>query len=544
MKSSTDHIATEALPDLSSRLSRFAPRRFSRRGVIATLAVCVILLLPTLFYSLDADISLFFTGARKLLHGGLYYRDVVDVKPPLIYYIYAAAIALFGDDQISIRLLDLILQSATCALIFTLIRRAAADDLWGAIASICYAVLYASGAGSGTIQSESYLPLISAGMLHLLLARGTAARAVAIGLLAGVAMLLKATFGALLAVAVIAEIATLLPPWRRALRDAILMACGTAAIIAIFFLYLKLSGTYGSFQLVQRFTSGYARLGWEHPGELFKAGTIALLYYFGNFYTLLMMAATGIGIYRSAFPATDGEGGTRLLQCATLGFLGMIGTIAIEGKFAPYQFSRIHAFAAVLAGFGLVAILRSVGTRREHGVYTWLAAAIIVPLTLLLSPLPRYIWFAGISVRQEMANLRDATREHRGENIANVAEAEAVGRFILNARARGDGVFVAANACGLVYYAAHALPERPLYFFAAFVSPFSPGEWKDSIRADLLASPPRFLVLQSNDSIPGVTGSPLSSAQALRALPGIDSLLNARYDPGLITPIFEVYLRR
>ncbi|MEP7217706.1 MAG: glycosyltransferase family 39 protein [Bacteroidota bacterium] len=544
MKSSIDHITTQAMRESSPPTPRFATQRFSRRGTIATLAICVILLLPTLFYSLDADISLFFIGARKILNGGLYYRDVVDVKPPLIYYIYAAAIALFGDDQISIRLLDLILQGTTCALIFALIRRAATDDLWGAAAAVGYAVIYTSGAGSGTIQAESYLPLLSVGMLHLLLARETIIRPIAIGILAGVAVLLKATFGALLAVAVLAEIVTLAHPWRRMLRDTILMACGTAFVIALFFLYLQLSGTYGSFQLVQRFTSGYARLGWEHPGEILRGGTTALLYYFGNFYTLLMMAATGIGIYRSAFPAASAGRGTQLLQCATLGFLGMIGTIAIEGKFAPYQFGRIHGFAAVLAGFGLVGILRSATARHHHGPYTRLAAVIILPLALLFSPLPRYLWFAGISVRQELANLRDGTAEHRGENIPTVAEAGITGRFILNAWRDGDQVFAAANACGMVYYTARTLPEHPLYFFAAFVSPFAPMQWKDSIRADLLGSPPRFLVLQINDSIPGVTGSPLSSAQTLRALPGIDSLLNVRYDLALRGSIFEVYRRR
>jgi 4-amino-4-deoxy-L-arabinose transferase-like glycosyltransferase len=61
------------------------------------LLLCVIVRIPTLLHPiLDIDESQYGDFAVKLLQGGIPYLDAVGEKPPLLYYFYAAAFAMFG----------------------------------------------------------------------------------------------------------------------------------------------------------------------------------------------------------------------------------------------------------------------------------------------------------------------------------------------------------------------------------------------------------------------------------------------------------------
>src|SRR5688500_15649015 len=108
--SETDALHTDT-PEVSS-----GNRRRFLRSLLA-IVPAALLLVPNLGFPLGPDGSIFFVSAQKIVAGAAHYRDIVDVKPPLIYHIYATAILLFGNAEWSIRLLDLFLQIATCWLI-------------------------------------------------------------------------------------------------------------------------------------------------------------------------------------------------------------------------------------------------------------------------------------------------------------------------------------------------------------------------------------------------------------------------------------------
>lgn len=65
--------------------------------VLATFALGLALRLPTFSrVMLSDDEAIYATTADAMARGGLLYRDVVDHKPPLIYYVYRAGFALAG----------------------------------------------------------------------------------------------------------------------------------------------------------------------------------------------------------------------------------------------------------------------------------------------------------------------------------------------------------------------------------------------------------------------------------------------------------------
>lgn len=62
----------------------------------------------SLWYPLGRDQGLFYYAAREwLLRGQLLYRDVWDHKPPVIYFVHMLALAVFGEHQWAIRVVEL-----------------------------------------------------------------------------------------------------------------------------------------------------------------------------------------------------------------------------------------------------------------------------------------------------------------------------------------------------------------------------------------------------------------------------------------------------
>lgn len=94
----------------------------------------------TLFIPLIDDEETFAVIGRILLHGGLPYVDVVDNKPPLLYYWYSLWLGLFGEaNTAALHLVGMAWVALTCYFIF-LIGRRAANAHAGYFAALNYAV--------------------------------------------------------------------------------------------------------------------------------------------------------------------------------------------------------------------------------------------------------------------------------------------------------------------------------------------------------------------------------------------------------------------
>lgn len=61
----------------------------SRAWLLAGLAAVLLRGLPDLRYPMGVDQAIYSIVGQGLLHGQLPYRDLWDIKPPGIYYIYA-----------------------------------------------------------------------------------------------------------------------------------------------------------------------------------------------------------------------------------------------------------------------------------------------------------------------------------------------------------------------------------------------------------------------------------------------------------------------
>ena len=75
---------------------------------MGAIAFVIVLGLPTIIVPLATDQVIYSLGARTILDGGQLYKDFWEIKPPLIFLIYALPSAIAGEHMEAIRVLDLL----------------------------------------------------------------------------------------------------------------------------------------------------------------------------------------------------------------------------------------------------------------------------------------------------------------------------------------------------------------------------------------------------------------------------------------------------
>src|SRR5689334_7668345 len=101
------------------------PEQFER-GVTALGVLAAALLIPSLLYPFARDQGVFAYVGSIILKGGWPYRDVWELKPPGIYYTYAAMLGCTGSTMAGVRTCDLI-----AAVLTALLLRAALEPMIG-----------------------------------------------------------------------------------------------------------------------------------------------------------------------------------------------------------------------------------------------------------------------------------------------------------------------------------------------------------------------------------------------------------------------------
>lgn len=162
--------------------------------LIGILAFSTILRLAFIHEPLNRDEGQYAAIAQNILHGGLPYRDAIEIKPPGAFYLYALAIGLFGATTEAIRLFTALYALLTVIAVYGVARHISGNRA-GLFAALVYGVCSTfpqiEGSSSNT---EVFLVLpLTAGMWFLLKALETRKRAYLCwcGVCAGLAMLVK-----------------------------------------------------------------------------------------------------------------------------------------------------------------------------------------------------------------------------------------------------------------------------------------------------------------------------------------------------------------
>ena len=537
------------------RISREAvderdPNRMkSSRTTWLPILPAALLFLPLLAWPGGPDQSIYLVAGKILAEGGVYYRDVADVKPPAVPFLFAAAQAIFGEGILWVRLLEYVLQLSILFLLsYSLRRIGESPRTVFAVASI-YALLYMSLGPDGTPQPESFVGLLLLPMMFLQVRRRTRGGALSLGLLGGILFLLKFSFAAVIAGAILAEFVLFnADGLRRKIERSLLLTASGGGVILLFFLLLSLTDTFSGWELMSGWIRGRLlhSLAGETPVSLVLRQTG---FYLGYGFTITMLVGTiiaVIGTFRRGEDASGREKSEPVIQWRRLGaihFFFLFASALVELMFVPYQFSRVFIPAALLTGPLAVGVWNR---RRElaQGAYGYGMLTLLLGLALLFSPLPKYlseVW-RGLSWRfSESVSPGDSFNRNadpRWEEVVAIADT-------IRARSTGDReVYAVSDIAAFFYEELHTTPSFGILHGHYLIASFTPEGLEEEFMGYLREKRPEFLILEREDAgAAGIVGA-ASTVDALDGIPGFKGLLAERYDELLRTEFFLLYQRR
>ena len=182
---------------------------------------------------LDCDEAIYAYMGKRINGGAVLYRDLTENKPPLGYWIYAAAVAIGGMNELTIRLMPIPFVLATVGLVWWIGLRLKGP--WTALfAALTYAVVSTDPYVFGnSANMEFMINAFAVGSLALVIAGGDGRRRrgvlIAAGFALGMAALVKqvaALHGAIYAVVL------MLPAWNTEERP---MAARLVDVVALSF---------------------------------------------------------------------------------------------------------------------------------------------------------------------------------------------------------------------------------------------------------------------------------------------------------------------
>jgi 4-amino-4-deoxy-L-arabinose transferase-like glycosyltransferase len=513
-------------------------------ALLLALAAGAALLSPLLTYPFGRDQGVFAAAADVLSGGGVPYRDVWDVKPPGIFYLYWASFTLFGRSMLAPRLLDLIWMLATAGAVWHLGRRLLSAWAGGA-GAFFFLLWYVAGHSFwNTTQPDGFacLPLVlAASAVAATEDRPRSWTAFACGTLVALAILLKFTLAAFLALPILAAI---LPQGhhvsRRAVRAAAcLLGCGIV-LAAVALAMWRAGALHDIIEVLFVWNAEYSRLRVPVPMAADPVGQ-TLRFLAGGSHPLLfpvgLLAVVGT-IDLMARPASG-----RMRWFVPTWALLMMASVWVQGKYYTYHWLPVLPPLCLLAGHGM----RAAGALLRRSASRPAAIALCAVAVLsVLTPLALAYWRSvGWPLRHLAGKVeREAflDRYDRYGDFSLGADRE-VAAFMQGSTLPSDHVFVWGFE-PLIYFLADRPPASRFIYTVPLVTQWSPTEWRAELLRDLADRRPAIIVVTHGDRLPWMTGRLDDSAAQLAEYPELKTLLETSYVPDRRIEDFDIWVLR
>ena len=441
------------------------PRRPDRRRLWTFVLLGIIALVSLgrvihLGFPLERDEGEFGYIAQQLLHGVPVYLSAHTQKLPGAYYVYALFLLLFGQSAVGIHLGFLLVNAATMALIFLVLRKTHGGPA-GCAGALVYGVMALSPALLGSAGHATHLiAFFSVAGLYALLEARERDRVVlylASGLAFGLAFLMKQSgiFYAPLIFVYLVMDAYRLEPSRSAAFPARAGAfvAGAAApmlLTAAYYLAIGQLGTLGywSFQLARQFGEQF---GPAMRLQNFRNNTLQVTV---GFMVVWLAGAVGLGVM-----LRDRSLGAVRYLLAAFG-LAAILSILPGYFFTTHYYVAILPFLAILVGGLLGVVTQARGDRGPSAVGTVaVGAAIVIGLA---SGVVRY----GPFYFGQMPDDAAARIIYAGNPVPESVE---VGRYLREHTSPADSIAVLGSETQIYFYAQRPSASRFVntYFLTA-----------------------------------------------------------------------------
>ncbi len=525
-----------------------------------------LLLVAMLAYPFGYDQSTFsVAGERVARLGAVPYRDFIDTKPPIIFYIYALNYVIFGHHFWSIRAFDLVYMLFTAWYFRRLIMRWSASNVLASIAQFLLVLHYASSGYWMTAQCESFaflptLVLINFAMQSLqagLNKKQLMLLGAGIGLLAQFLFLLKFT---LIAAPIAVGVWMLLSAKKEKTRD-VFMVLGIAVLTFLlssigYVGWMVAIGGYDRMMEALRWLQGYAAI---EP----HWSTNALSLYYQRFpsnyvlafsFTLSLIGFLGLvmalGPERNESVAKPPR--SQFFNLIVLVQLLSLAGVLYEKKFFLYHFGRAFITESIVEALAILAIIPFVVYlwRKIREVPAWIsrtagyAIAILATVAILF-----FSSFSGIASQTLTWLWAKAQHVDVTERIQASIERyypydqKRVAQFLNPRMAPSDQVFLWGNDQGL-YFAMDRLSQTICLTNTPFATTWTPASWKQTLLQQLQHQPPRFIIVEWGDTRDYITDAESDSYHLITRLPSLVDYIEANYKPLATIGHFMIYEKK
>jgi len=537
-------MAQQPSPVTSKDAHRSRPTVLTRCSLLLVFTVGAALLSPLLTYPFGRDQGVFAAAADILARGGVPYRDIWDVKPPGIFYLYSASFSLFGRSVAAPRMLDLIWTLATAISIWSIGRRLL-SPIAGAAGALFFLLRYVAGNSFwNTTQPDGFasLPLVLA-VAALIGAEQRRSNRLALisGALVALAILLKSTLGVFLALPLLALLAADRERPRPRLLRFVSYLLGCLLVLAFVAALIWRAGAFKDMiEVLFVWNAEYSRLRVPIPlasNPLYQTARFLI----GGRHWL--MFPVGILALVGAADLAVRPASGRMRWLLPTWALVIMASVWVQGKYYTYHWLPVLPPHALLAGHGLVATGRLLHRACPRPAARALSA---LGLAAVLALLGAAYWK---SLRLPISTLLGQTprsallaRWDRYGDVSLSADRD-VAAYLRSHTEPADTVFVWGFE-PLIYFLADRAPASRFLYTVPLVTTWSPAGWRAEFVRDLEEKRPPFIVVAHNDVLPWMTGRRDDSAAQVQSFGEFQGLLDTRYRTVQRIEDFDIYEQR
>lgn len=474
----------------------------------------ILLVLPMLLYPLGPDQGEFATTGREILAGRIPYVEVWNPKPPAVFYVFGAAMTLFGETTYALRSIDLWMFPIIAVGLY-FIGKWLANARVGVMGVAIFAAIYFRQSFWTLTQNDgiAVVPMLLAVVFALRAARQPQSPPLApphrngdglgwglffaflSGVMCALVLWFKYPYLFFVAALVVGHVMTLAQSddgWRaRLLRQGAAFALGGLIVGVGGMLYLAAMGAFDAWIESALLTANYTRDGLEDGfGSVVWGGSLPL------WTPYLVVLLVWIAVTR--FVRRERRG----WHIVWLWWIGGLAALLSQAKGYDYHYLPMLPALALFAADALdrlPSLLRSVRLRdfmqRALPALTLVTMAALLVVHLWLPALP---YLSGRETQMDYYS-------RFGDHHFAARDSLAVSEYLRARNVPRDSLYVWGFRPE-IYYLTQLRPATRFIFQFPLVAPWYPPEWRgQNVETLWAALPPYALVVQA-DYIPWVTG--------------------------------------
>lgn len=517
----------------------------SRNFKLFSIIVYIALILPMVFLPLGFDYSIFFVGGKILANGGKLYVDFIDIKPPLLYYLFALLYLIFKNHTLFYQLFNNFFILLTAIAIFEIVSLIFRNKWLSFFAPIPFILFCASFNYNYIYEPELGFSFIFALSTILLFKYpDKVSSAIVIGILSGIAFGLKYSFGIIIVPFLTFYVIN--TQIEKKYRQIFIFLASFTFVAAFPFIILLLqNGTLKDLYNILDFTN-YYQASALFSSKPFKRITNNLEITIGVHYSLFFSIAFFYGIWKTfqqySKKSLENSSETNKIYHNHLlfSFFCIFFSIIVEHQFLNYHFIRISTILSFYTTLGMYFIFKEF--KELPRIVRYFLYPVAVFTMIFYTPLPRYVRTA-IPTYYYFTNFEKYIDYFENKTTANTLfrQHTTIAQFVNEKINPSDTVMVLGGAAQIYtmlkecHYSAF---PTSVFILSNFKKP---KDWENRFEKELHTA--KFIIIQDFDHN-HFFGREVSSWEAFNENLKYRKILEDRYDLVLKTFSFYVFERR